>query len=68
MPNPPPDLQVIGVDLPISMLHAGEWRDVFTREQVKLPTGAAIVEHGTDPSIFRAVEEEVVPDRSGFLA
>ena len=52
------DLEAIGVHVPPSILHSDGWRDVFTREQRKLPAGAAsIVRDGTDISIFRPVEE-----------
>ena len=52
------DLEAIGLHVPASILHSNGWRDVFTREQRKLPAGAAsIVEDGIDASVFRAVEE-----------
>ena len=52
------DLEAIGLHVPPSILHSNGWRDVFTREQRKLPAGAAsIVKDGIDTSVFRAVEE-----------
>jgi len=52
------DLEAIGLHVPPSILHSNGWRDVFTREQRKLPAGAAsIVKDGIDASVFRAVEE-----------
>jgi len=52
------DLGGIGVHVPPSILHSDGWRDVFTREQRKLPAGAvSIVKAGIDTSVFRAVEE-----------
>lgn len=52
------DLEAIGVNVPPSIVHSNGWRDVFTREQRKLPAGAAsIVKDGINTSIFRAVEE-----------
>ena len=52
------DLEAIGLPVPPSILHSNGWRDVFTREQRKLPAGAAsIVKDGMDVSVFRAVEE-----------
>lgn len=52
------DLEAIGVHVPSSILHSNGWRDVFTREQRKLPAGAvSIVEAGIDTTVFRAVEE-----------
>ena len=52
------DLEAIGLHVPPSLLHSNGWRDVFTREQRKLPAGAAsIVKDGIDASVFRAVEE-----------
>ncbi len=52
------DLEAIGVHLPPSILDCSSWRDVFTREQRKLPAGAAsIVQNGSHASVFRAVEE-----------
>ncbi len=52
------DLEAIGLHVPPSILHSNGWQDVFTREQRKLPAGAAsIVKDGIDTSVFRAVEE-----------
>jgi hypothetical protein len=52
------DLEAIGLHVPPSILHSKGWRDVFTREQRKLPAGAAsIVKDGIDTSVFRAVVE-----------
>jgi hypothetical protein len=52
------DLEGIGVHVPPSILHSDGWRDVFTREQRKLPAGAvSIIKDGIDTSVFRAVEE-----------
>lgn len=52
------DLESNGVRVPQSFLDSDEWRDVFAREQEKLPQGAAsIVQNGTDACIFQPVEE-----------
>ena len=52
------DLQAIGLQVPVSMMQSGEWRDVFAREVGQLPLGAAsIVRDGRVKSVFRAVEE-----------
>ncbi len=52
------DLEAIGVHVPPSLLHSNGWREVFTREQRKLPAGAAsIVKDGINTSVFRAVED-----------
>lgn len=52
------DLEAIGVRVPPSILDSVGWRDVFARQQGKLPAGAAsIVENGTDSSVFQAVEQ-----------
>ena len=52
------DLEAIGVHVPASILHSNGWREVFTREERKLPAGAAsIVKDGIDTSVFRAAEK-----------
>ena len=64
------DLQAIGLQVPVSMMQSGEWRDVFAREVGQLPLGAAsIVRDGREESVFRAVEEgsqQRCPDQQGF--
>ncbi len=52
------ELEPIGVRVPPSVLDSAELRDVFAREQGKLPPAAAsIVQDGTVASVFQAIEE-----------
>lgn len=52
------ELEAKGVRVPQPFLDSDEWRDIFVREQGKLPQGAAsIVQNGADACIFQPVEE-----------
>jgi hypothetical protein len=60
------DLEVIGVDVPASILECSKWHDVLAREEGELPPGAAsIVRDGSDCRVFRAVEQRKEPRSHG---
>jgi len=52
------DLKANGLRVPASILESSKWRDLFTRDQGELPSGAAsIVREGSHCNVFRVAEQ-----------